>query len=113
MLTIESLREYGADVDDGLKRCMNNEAFYLKLTARVPGDENFDKLRDAVAAGDLDAAFAAAHTLKGVAGNLSLTPIGEPAVRITELLRAKTDTDYSPLVDEILAARDKLREIAG
>ena len=113
MLSIDSLREYGADVDDGLKRCLNNETFYLKLVSRVPGDENFFKLRDAVAAGDLDAAFAAAHTIKGIAGYLSLTPIGKPIGEITELLRAKTDTDYGPLTSEILAARDRLAEIAG
>ena len=31
MLTLDALRAYGADVDDGLRRCMNMEAFYLKL----------------------------------------------------------------------------------
>ena len=31
MLTIEKLQNYGADVDEGLNRCMKNEAFYLRL----------------------------------------------------------------------------------
>ena len=28
MLTIEKLKEYGANVEEGLARCLNNEAFY-------------------------------------------------------------------------------------
>ena len=113
MLSIDSLREFGADVEDGLKRCMNNEAFYLKLVARVPGDANFDKLRDATAAGDLDAAFVAAHTIKGIAGNLSLTPIAKPVIEITELLRDRKNTDYAPLTEQVLEARNRLAEIVG
>ena len=31
MLTVEKLKEYGADTGEGLNRCMNNEAFYLRL----------------------------------------------------------------------------------
>ena len=31
MLTIEKLRTFGADVDEGLARCMNNEGFYLRM----------------------------------------------------------------------------------
>ena len=31
MLSVEALREFGADVDSALIRCMNNEAFYLRL----------------------------------------------------------------------------------
>ena len=59
----------------------------------------------------LDAAFESAHALKGVAGNLSLTPLYEPLVSITELLRAREDTDYSNLLNEILMQRDKLEKL--
>lgn len=31
MLTIEKLREYGANVDDGLTRCMGKEDFFFFL----------------------------------------------------------------------------------
>ena len=48
MLTVESLREYGANVDEGLQRCFGNEALYLKLAATVPSEKNFDKLNDAI-----------------------------------------------------------------
>ena len=35
MVTIEGLKQYGADVESGLKRCMNNEGFYLKLVQKA------------------------------------------------------------------------------
>ena len=31
MMTIDSLREFGADVDTGLARCLGKEDFYLRM----------------------------------------------------------------------------------
>lgn len=110
-MTVEDLRIYGADVETGLQRCMNNESFYIRLVNMIPKDTNFVKLYDSIDAGDLDAAFEAAHAIKGSCGNLSLTPLYDPVSRITELLRGRTDTDYSALVSEIKAAYDNLVRI--
>ena len=108
MLTIDALREWGADVDAGMKRCLNNEGFYLKMVTRAAPDPSFDGLKAAVEAGDLERGFELAHALKGVTANLELTPICRPVTEITELLRARTQADYAPLLDEIIAGRDKL-----
>ena len=108
MLTIEKLREWGANVDEALVRCLNNETFYLTLVNKAMNDSGFDKLKEACESGDLDQAFDAAHSLKGVTANLALTPILQPVVKITELLRARTAMDYKPLVEEILSERDTL-----
>ena len=113
MLTIETLRESGADVDAGLKRCMNNEAFYLRLVPMALNDAGFEKLGAAVSAHDLDAAFEAAHALKGVLGNLSLTPLYEPVCEMTELLRARTEADYAGMLEPILATRAELAALCG
>ena len=110
-MTIEELKVFGADTADGLQRCMNNESFYLRLVKMIPGDPNFRKLFDSVDSGDLGAAFEAAHALKGSTGNLSLTPLFAPLSEITELLRARTQTDYTALVTEILTAYDELTRI--
>lgn len=110
-MTIDDLKNYGANTEEGLRRCMNNVNFYLRLVKMIPGDANFQKLYDAVESGDLDAAFDAAHGLKGSTGNLALTPIFAPVSEITELLRAKTETDYSELITKIREGRDGLAEI--
>lgn len=113
MLTIETLKEYGADTDEGLGRCFNNADFYLKLVATIPAEPSFDNLKNAIKNNDLDTAFEAAHALKGVLGNLSLTPILIPIQEITELLRARTETDYTPLLDEIFKQWDLLKELCN
>ncbi len=101
MLTVDKLREYGANVEEGLQRCYGNEALYLKLAATVPSEKNFGKLKEALDAGNLDEAFEAAHALKGALGNLSITPLYTKVCEITELLRAKTQRDYAPLMNDI------------
>lgn len=110
-MTVNDLKTYGADTEEGLRRCMNNESFYLRLVKMIPGDASFPKLYDAVENGDLDIAFEAAHALKGSTTNLALTPISAPVIEITELLRARTQTDYSALIDQIREARDELARI--
>ena len=111
MLTIDALRAYGANVDEGLVRCMNNEGIYLRLVKMAVGDGGYEKLRSALEAGDIDAAFEAAHALKGALGNLSLTPMYAPASELTELLRHKTPGDYSALLDALLRQRAVLADL--
>ena len=111
MLTVDKLRAFGADVDDGLKRCMNNEAFYLRLVNMALDDPGVAHLQEAAEDGDRKAAFEAAHALKGMLANLSLSPLAEPAAELTELLRAEGEgipdacADY---VRRIAEAKDRL-----
>ena len=113
MLTIDALKQFGADTDDGLTRCMGNEGFYFKLIGKVVEDKNFEALEEAVAAKDLAAAFDAAHSLKGVLGNLALTPIYDPVFEITELLRARSDIDYTPYLEKIRQKKAELVDLIG
>lgn len=112
MLTIESLKAFGANTEEGLGRCMGNEALYLRLVGVILQDPGFEKLKSTVEAGDLAAGFEAAHALKGALGNLSLKPIYDPVCEITELLRARTETDYAPLLETILTGRGRLKDLA-
>ena len=111
MLTIDTLKAFGANTDEGVARCFGKEAFYLRLVGTVPAEANFDRLADAIGEGNLDAAFESAHALKGVLSNLSLTPILEPVSEITEALRSKKEMDYSAPLQIILSKRDELKKI--
>lgn len=113
MLSIDALKAFGADTGEGMARCLNNEAFYLRLVKKVLAEPSFDRLREAVEKNDLQEAFEAAHALKGVLGNLSLTPIYTPVSEMTELLRAKAEADYQGYVETILAKREELQAICG
>ncbi len=113
MLTIDKLTAYGADVETGLKRCVNKESLYLRLVKTVPGNGDFDKLKEAVGAGDYEAGFQAAHGLKGAVTNLSLDPLSRPIIEITEHLRAHDEMDYQPLLNEIEKERTELAVICS
>ena len=58
------------------------------------------ELKKALANDDLDKAFQAAHALKGVLANLSLTPLFDIDFEITELLRNRTKMDYSEYLEK-------------
>lgn len=98
MLTIDSLRSFGADVDEGLMRCMNKEDFYLMLVGKALDDQRLTVLERQLSEKDLDGAFETAHALKGLYATLALTPLTVPVSEMTELLRTRTDTDYSEYI---------------
>ncbi len=108
MLTVEKLKEFGVDTDEGLNRCMNMEAFYFKMIKMGLANEYFDKLEGELKNADIAAAFESAHALKGVVGNLAISPIYKPLSDITEKLRAKESADYVALYAPVKELRDKL-----
>lgn len=110
MLNKETLQAFGADVTSGLARCVNNEALYFRLVRMSLEDPSFDKLRQAAEAGDVPAAFSAAHSLKGSLSNLSLTPLAQPAIALTELLRAGNAPDEA-LMEQLFMQRDRLKAL--
>ncbi|MBO6241572.1 MAG: Hpt domain-containing protein [Butyrivibrio sp.] len=105
-MSIEKLRELGANVDEGLERCMGMEDFYLEMIELGLSDDRFEALGKALEEGNLDDAFEDAHALKGVVGNLALTPLYETVSEITENLRAKVQTDYEVIYKKILSQRE-------
>ena len=111
MLTLESLKEYGADVASGLLRCANNESLYIRLVGICINELNDPSLGDALKEGNYDRAFEAAHKLKGGVNNLELTPISIPLNELTELLRNKTPGDYDKLYNDIVNETAKLSEL--
>lgn len=81
------LKAAGVDYDGALSRFMGNEALLSRFMKKFLDDPNFLNLQGAMDKGDTDAAFRAAHTLKGVAGNLSLSLLYDEAAKIAETLR--------------------------
>ena len=107
MITIEELRSAGADVETGLSRCLGKEDLYIKLIGMGLGDAKFEELGSALGAGDLARAFELCHALKGVIGNLAITPLYQALSDMTEKLRAQEAADYSSLYSELMTIRSK------
>ena len=112
MITIDALKDAGANTDEGLARCMNNEAFYLRMVGMALADEGYEKLDEAVRRGDLNEGFERAHALKGILSNVSLTTLAEPVIEITEDLRERKEKDYSEVLAKIASEVAKYRALA-
>ncbi len=107
----ESFESYGADYDTTISRFMNSEQSYLRFLDMLFEDENLRKLGEALDVGAFAEAFEAAHTLKGVAGNMGLTPLYQAVCAIVEPLRAgKDDVDYRELYHAIRAEFERVDE---
>lgn len=67
----------GVNVEETLRRFMNNEMLMIKFLRKFVDDENMNKLRTLIADKHYNEVLPVAHTLKGVSGNLGLIKLYE------------------------------------
>lgn len=77
----------GLRVSQALERVLGSEALLERLLGKFLDDPQYAALCDALERGDLDRAAAAAHTLKGMCGNLSMEELYLLFTRQTAALR--------------------------
>ena len=92
----------GADYDDVLGR-LRSERLIQKFVLKFLDDGSFQLLCDSMAAGDLDTAFRASHTIKGVCANLGFSRLGASSHDLTEALRARDGAAAAGLLDQVKA----------
>lgn len=76
----------GGNYGDIVSRLRTEERI-ARFLIKVADDKSFDLLKTSLEEHNMEEAFRAAHTLKGVAQNLSFTELYERAVTVTEILR--------------------------
>lgn len=86
MTTEECYIRVGGDWVGVLGR-LGGEARVSRFLRMVPNDPSFRDLAQAMERGDRETAFRGAHSLKGLALNLGLTPLADGASALTECLR--------------------------
>lgn len=100
-MTSESLYAHmDADYSEALRRISGNERMvkYLRIMRRDP---SFDDLCEAVENQDYQAAFRAAHAIKGASLNLGLTKLADCSSKLTEALRSQEPNEaIAPLFKE-------------
>ena len=72
---------------DAMARLSNNKKLYLMLLKKFDGKPMIDGLLAQIDSGDVTAAEATAHTIKGLAANLSLADLREKAETIDAQLK--------------------------
>lgn len=108
MTLLEELRTLDVDVDGGLKRINGNEKLYTKLLGSFTKSINTYKVEADFDGNDYNETIERAHAIKGVSGNLSITPVYEAYTKIVDLLRAGKPEEARPLVEEILPVQEKI-----
>ena len=83
---------------------LSSEDLVKRFLTKFLDDGCFSQLCIAMEEGDRDKAFRAAHTLKGVSGNLSLSRLYISVSQLTEVLRYESEfipADAAPLLEEV------------
>ena len=83
---------FGGNYDEVVSRLRTDERIG-RFLQKVVADGSYQLLIDSIASGNVDEAFRAAHTMKGVCGNLSITRLGTSSSALCEYLRDKRVLD--------------------
>ena len=76
---LQRLEDADVDVSDAVKRFMGNEELYLKFIRKLPESLKLDKLEASLQSEKERDFYHYMHDLKGLAGNLGLLQIYDPA----------------------------------
>lgn len=107
------LQDYGIDYAEALDRFGGNESLFVRLATKYLDDPHFGALETAMEEGDSAAAEREAHSLKGVAGNLSFTRLYDIAARITDALRSGDPETAQSLMPDLREAHARVTEALG
>lgn len=94
----------GGSYTTALSRLMR-DSLIEKFVLKFADDKTFGQLREAAEAENWDAAFAPAHTLKGVALNLAFENLGASANALTDALRPQNVDSRDPAALKAMFAR--------
>lgn len=117
MTVKECYEKMGADYDSVMGRLRKDERVQ-KFLLKFLDDKSYELLCSSMEANDMNEAFRAAHTIKGVCQNLSLDPLYESASELAERLRNGQEyaEDVEVLVEQVkkdyTCTVDCIRELA-
>ena len=86
MTVRECYEKMGGDFDEAIGRLMKEERI-VKYLGKFPLGGEINEMDQGIAAGDWPLAFRAVHTLKGMALNLSITPLAEASAELCDEIR--------------------------
>lgn len=111
---IEKLTAYGADIRGIQDRFRGDTELYGKCYRAFLVEPNLALLEQAMTAQEHSQAFESAHALKGLSGNLGLTPLYDTLCRLVESLRRgdyrSLQTEYADVVCSFLRLADLAAE---
>lgn len=97
----QDLQKLGVDYDVALERFLGKSDFYEEFLFMFLEDEQMRTLEKAMREQNVTIAFKAAHTLKGLCGNLGFKNLLTSIIPMVEILRSGSFTDTAPLMKEL------------
>jgi len=105
---LEEMRSLGANVEEGMSRVMDDQSLYEMMLGMFVDTlegapihaEDFDQP-------DLEDLIKRVHTLKGVTGNLSITPLFNGYMSALTLLRENQPAKAKTVFMEILPVQER------
>ncbi len=108
---LEDLEAYGVDLAETMDRFVDDEELYLSCLETLREEPGFEDLKKGLDTKNVEMAFDAAHTLKGVVGNLGLTPLYNAICPVVESLRSGVIDGLDDGYSEIMAQKAKVDKI--
>ncbi len=107
---LEELKSLGVDVDGGIKRLNGKQSLYERMMFKF-----LDMMKKSVVSPDFSSndyteVMEVAHTLKGAAGNLSITPLYEGYGQIVDLLRGQKPEEARKVLEDMLPKQKEILE---
>ncbi len=100
-MTIEACYEaLGGDYSEVLSRLRKEERIQ-KFALKFLTDETYNILQQRLDSEDMEEAFRAAHTLKGLCQNLGFTKLFDSGSQVTELLRVRNLDEARALMPQV------------
>lgn len=106
------LVEHGVNYSDAMERFAGNEALLLRLIGMFSDDSTMDDLVSSMGRGHWSQAEKSAHSLKGVAGNLSFEQLYHEAAAISKALREGNVSEAERHLPTAAQAYEKAKEAA-
>ncbi len=107
---ISGLKELGVNTEEALKRFSGNSSLYIRMVGKFPASIQGLDVMPYIESGEIDKAITNAHTIKGVTGNLSITPLFNAYTQIVSDLRAGNADSAKEVLQNILPRQDKIIE---
>lgn len=104
----EKLLEAGVDIDTAMERFMGREDLLVRFLKKFHEDGNYEALKTSVAEKRYEDAFKAAHALKGLCGNLSLTSLFNSVHEEVEFLRGGQHEEAEKMLPGIVAEYERV-----
>ena len=101
----ECYNDFGGSYEDAMGR-LQSEALVQRFALKFLKDPSYERLYQAMQAEDYREAFRAAHTLKGLCGNLGFLRLGEFSSQLKELLRNEDEVESN-----LAASRETMEKV--